>query len=108
MGAVAVAVIVRREREIVETYRDAGATSAEHARTPDELGVPTRVAFDRLVERAVLREVGGGRYFLDEPSWLAMRRMRRRFATVIMVSMAIAALVVAVGGIAAYVIGSSK
>jgi hypothetical protein len=81
MGAAA-AVILRKERDIVNTYRGVGATNPERARSPDELDVPRRVPFDRLVQRAVLRDTGDGRYYLDEPSWEALRGIRRRMALV--------------------------
>lgn len=97
MGAAVAAAVVRRERMIVEAYRDAGAVSPERARAPDELLVHQRIAFRRLVEHAVLREAGGGRYFLDEPSWAAVRGMRRRMALV----MALLVLIIAVGVLAA-------
>lgn len=77
MGA-AVAIIVRKQREIVEVFEGARATSPELARYPDELGIDTTHIFDGLVRRAVLRPVGDGRYYVDEPSWVAMHTMRRR------------------------------
>jgi hypothetical protein len=83
MGAAA-AIIMRRERDIVNTYRGAGATSRERARRPEELDVGHRLVFDRLVRRAVLREAGDGRYYLDEQSWEAVRYIRRRLAIVIL------------------------
>lgn len=93
MGA-AVAVIVRKQREIVEVFEGARATSPELARYPDELGIDASRIFDGLVRRAVLRPVGDGRYYVDEPSWMAMRGTRRRVAT--MMLLALAALVIGV------------
>jgi hypothetical protein len=81
MGAAA-AVLLRREREIVGTYRGAGATSPDRARRPEELDVGQNFAFKRLLQRAVLRDAGDGRYYLDEPSWKALGRMRHRIALV--------------------------
>ena len=78
MGAAVAAVIQRQEREIVDTFRGAGALSAERARDPHELGVSHHLAFDRLVRRAVLRDAGEGKFYLDELSWNALRSMRRR------------------------------
>ena len=80
MAAAAVAVIKRKEREIVNTFRGVGATSPERARDPEELGVKQHLAFDRLAQRAVLREAGDGKYYLDEPSWNAIRSLQRRIA----------------------------
>ncbi|HTE45858.1 MAG TPA: hypothetical protein VK636_11480, partial [Gemmatimonadaceae bacterium] len=74
-----------KERDIVNTYRGAGATTAAAARRADELDVNQHVAFHRLVQRAVLREAGDGRFYLDEPSWHALRRMRHRMAIVMFV-----------------------
>jgi hypothetical protein len=82
MGAAA-AIILRRERDIVNAYRGAGATNPERAVQPEDIGVDRRLVFDRLVRRAVLREAGDGRYYLDEPSWEAIAYVRRRLAIVI-------------------------
>ena len=79
---VAAVVIQRKEREIVNRFRGAGATSATRARDPEELGVDHHLAFRRLTDRAVLRDAGDGKYYLDELSWDAMRRLRRRIALV--------------------------
>jgi hypothetical protein len=87
MGA-AVAVIVRKQREIVEVFEGARATSPELARYPDELGIDASHIFDGLVRRAVLRPVGDGRYYVDEPSWMAMRGTRRRVATMMLLALA--------------------
>lgn len=84
MGA-AVAVIVRKQREIAEVFEGARATSSELARFPDELGIDESHIFRGLVRRAVLRPAGDGRYYLDEPSWVAMNDRRRRVAAVLLV-----------------------
>ena len=96
MAAVA-AVIQRQEREIVNTFRGAGAISPNRARDPDELGVTHHLAFDRLVRRAVLREAGDGKYYLDEPSWNALRSLRRRIAIVMLIVVVVLGVMVAAG-----------
>ena len=101
MGAAAAA-ILRKERDIVNTYRGVGATSPDRARSPDELDVPRRVAFGRLVQRAVLRDTGDGRYYLDEPSWEALRGIRRRMALVIMIVVIGAAVVLIASGVVSF------
>ena len=88
MAAAVAAVIQKQERDIVSTFRGVGATSAERARDPQELGVRYHAAFKRLVRRAVLREAGDGRYYLDELSWEALRSLRRRMAIVMLLVMA--------------------
>ncbi|MEO8200952.1 MAG: hypothetical protein ABI679_10560 [Gemmatimonadota bacterium] len=91
MGAVAAAIIVRKERELVEQFQQARATSAETAQSLTQLGVHDEgVAWRRLTRRAVVREGKPGLYYLDEPSWTALRFIRRRLA-IVMVSLVIVA-----------------
>ncbi len=82
--AAAAAIILRKERDIVQMYRGAGATDASRARDPEELGISYRMPFKLLVKHAVLREAGNGRYYLDEPSWEALRSMRHRIAFIVL------------------------
>jgi hypothetical protein len=99
MGA-AVAIILRKERDIVSTYRGAGAVSPGRARQPEELGLDRRLVFDRLVRRAVLREANDGRYYLDEPSWEALRSTRRRAVMIFaIVALVVVAALVASGAV---------
>ncbi len=86
MGAVVAAVIARRERDIVDAFHSARATDPTTARDPGDVGVHQEVAFRLLVRRAVLRDAGGGRYFLDEPSLQAHRSARRRMLAVVLVA----------------------
>jgi hypothetical protein len=82
MGAVA-AIIMRRQRETVRVFETARATTPDTARDPGELGVEEDVVFRGLVRRAVLRDAGNGRYYLDQLSWEALRSMRHRMALVV-------------------------
>ncbi|MEP6491948.1 MAG: hypothetical protein ABJF01_04690 [bacterium] len=102
MGAAA-AILLRKERDIVDTYRGAGATTVSSARRADELDVDQRLAFHRLVQRAVLREAGDGRFYLDEPSWQALRRLRHRMAIVMFVIV----IAMVVSGVVAFRAGGS-
>jgi hypothetical protein len=77
MSAV-VAVILGKERRMVNRLRMAGATSPAQARTLAELGVSEGLILHRLRDRAVVRHAGPDRYYLDEESWDAVRRSRRR------------------------------
>lgn len=63
---------------MVSVLQTAGAVTPEQARTLEELGIAKGVVLRRLRERAVVRTVGPDRYYLDEPSWEAVRRSRRR------------------------------
>lgn len=73
-----VAVLMAKERRLVNRLRAAGAVSRERARTLEELGITRGVILRRLRERAVVREGAPDRFYLDEPSWAAVRRSRRR------------------------------
>ncbi len=88
MGAAA-AIIIRKERDIVRLYEQAGATSPAAARTPSDVGVHERVAFKILVRRAVLCEVGPDCYYVDVPRWNALRALRRRVAIAVILTLAV-------------------
>ena len=80
MGA-AVAVLIAKERHIVDAFERRGATTVERGCTPDEVGVETgRGAWRRLRERSVVRETspGSGQFYVDLDVWNSLRRMRRR------------------------------
>jgi hypothetical protein len=90
MGAAAAAVAIA-ERRIVEAFENAGATSPATARTPDELGADVQsIGWRRLTSRAIVREAlpGSGLYYLDRPSWQALRRTRMRLLIVLILVLA--------------------
>jgi hypothetical protein len=74
----AVAVILIREKHVVGAFERAGATVPERAVSLDSLGVSNGNAVRRLRDHAVLREAGAAQFYLDVPTWQALRRMRRR------------------------------
>jgi hypothetical protein len=79
MGAGLVAVVVIKERHVAQAFERAGVTSAERAVAPEELGIGMHgIGWRRLTTRAIVREAAPGRFYLDVPSWLAMRRVRRQ------------------------------
>jgi hypothetical protein len=88
MTAAAVAIVIRREREVVEACRRAGAISAATARPLRDLGLSESRGVDRLKDRAVLRMGAPGTWYLDEPAFEALRRMRHRLILVLMVASA--------------------
>ena len=93
MGAPAIAAILRlRENEVVDDFRAAGATSPATAQSYDSLGIGETLAIRRLHNRAVIREASPGMYYLDEEVWAAVRRTRRRLATVMMSILALVVL----------------
>jgi hypothetical protein len=86
MGAAVAAVIAARERQTVEVFRAAGATSPASARLVSDLGVdPDGIGMRRLREHAVIRQAQPGLYYLDEEVWQALRRMRRRIVLVMLI-----------------------
>jgi len=98
MGAAAiVAVMRRREREVVDDFRAVGATSRETAQSYTAIGLGESLGLRRLRERAVICEAAPGTYYLDEEVWTAVRRTRRRIATVLLVILALFLLGVLAG-----------
>src|SRR5215467_2206967 len=98
MGAAAAAIIIKREKDLVEHFRNAGATSPQRAQTPGALGVEDdNLIWRILVKGAVIREAAAGAYYLDEPSWEALGRRRRRMAIIIGVFMIALAVVLFFG-----------
>ena len=81
---VVAAAIIRRERDLVARFVAAGATSPTTARTLAEIGADPGLTLDRLKRRAVVREASPGLYYIDEPSWIALRSLGRRLALVVL------------------------
>ena len=97
MGAeVAAIVVLRKQRDIVDHFRTAGATSAAAARTIDELGVDTGLVWSGMLRRAVVREASPGRFFLDEPTWEGLRRGRQFRVRILLGVLVVFAVVAAV------------
>lgn len=92
MGSTAAAVVLLRERQIVERFQHAAATAPDRARTPSELGVHGGIAFERLRSRAVLREAAPQAFYLDEARWAALRRLRRRLVALLLILLGVAIL----------------
>jgi hypothetical protein len=83
MSAPAIAAVIRRrEREVVDDFRRAGATSPTTAKSLAEVGLEESWPVRRLQRRAVIREPQPGIFYLDEEVWAAVRRTRRRVALV--------------------------
>ncbi|HWG09963.1 MAG TPA: hypothetical protein VN693_00480 [Rhodanobacteraceae bacterium] len=91
-ASAAAAAVIAREKRIVREFREAGATSADKAVAAQDIGVHGRVAFKRLVEHAVLREAGNGRFYLDEQKWQALRRLRLRIVLIMLLLVALVGL----------------
>jgi hypothetical protein len=93
MGAAAAAAILVKERHVVDAFQRARATSPERAVVPEDIGVDlTGVGGRRLLRHAVVRATPSGLYYLDEPTWIALRSSRRRMVFVLLVVVGLAAL----------------
>jgi hypothetical protein len=99
MGAAVAAVLIRREKEVVDDFRAAGATSRDTAQSYTAIGLGQSLGLKRLRDRAVIREAAPGTYYLDEEVWTAIRRTRRRIATALLSILAFLLLGVVVGTI---------
>jgi hypothetical protein len=98
MGAPAVAAILRRrEQQVVDDFRAAGALSPASAQSYVAIGLGDSLAIKRLRNRAVIREAAPGNYYLDEEVWAAVRRTRQRVATVVISILALVLLGVVLG-----------
>ena len=98
MGAPAVAAILRkREQEVIDDFRAAGATSPDRAQSYQAIGLGDTLAIKRLRNRAVIREAAPGLYYLDEEVWSAVQRTRQRLVITLLSVIALVALGVLLG-----------
>jgi hypothetical protein len=84
MGAAVIAAAMRRrEQEVIDDFRAAGAISPDRAQSYTAIGLGDTLALRRLRNRAVIREAAPGAYYLDEEVWSAVRRTRHRLLAVV-------------------------
>ena len=76
--------ILRRERHVVRRFQEGRALSPATARSLDELHVRHGSGLRRLRHRAVIREAGAERFYLDEEVWQALGHMRRRVSIAVL------------------------
>lgn len=95
-----IAVMLAQQAKLARHFRDAGATSAEHALRRDASPPHLLGAIDALLARGVLHDDGRGGLFLDEAAWRASQRVR---VSRLGLGLLVAALVVA--GVAIATIG---
>jgi hypothetical protein len=90
MGAAVIAAAIRRrEQEVIDDFRAAGATTPDRAQSYVAIGLGDSLALRRLRNRAVIREAAPGSYYLDEEVWAAVRRTRFRLVTTMMLILGI-------------------
>lgn len=91
MGATAAAIIIRKERDLVAHFQQERAVSSATAKSLAAMRIDESLALRRLREHAVIREAAPGTFYLDEPSWWALSRTRRRMlAILLLIALALA------------------
>ena len=85
MGATAVAVMIRHEKDIVKVFRSAGAVNAAAARPLGALGLDESRHLARLQRAHVVRSGPPGTWYLDEATWAERMLKRRRIGLVMLV-----------------------
>ena len=98
MGAAVIAAAMRRrEQEVIDDFRAAGATAPDKAQPYTAIGRGERLAVRRLRNRAVIREAAPGVFYLDEEVWAAVRRTRRRLVTTLLLVLAVVLIGISLG-----------
>jgi hypothetical protein len=85
----AAAVIAMRRRRLVRRFREAGATSPEHAVPLEAIGERHNWIFDRMAQAGVFLRVSDGRYYMVEAAASDYRhrcRVRALVMTVVLAS----------------------
>ncbi len=90
-GPIGPALIARKRRQLLATFRTQGATTPASARTLEELGLDRGMLVRIQEYRHVLQDVGDGRYYLDEAREAAVSKTRRLVLGIVVV-VAIAAV----------------
>lgn len=62
-------VIMARQRDLVDRFRDAGATSATSAKSLAEIGIEPTFMFSRMSARGVFVPAGNDRWWFDTAAW---------------------------------------
>ena len=96
MGATAVAVMVRHEKDVVRAFEAAAATSAVAAKPLGALDLEESRHFERLRRHGVIKPGAPGTWYLDQHAWASRQHLRRRIALV-MLAVALFALALGLG-----------
>jgi hypothetical protein len=77
-----IAIVVRKQKEVVAAFRRERATSAIKAVPLASLGIGSGNTFKHLQRLDVIRSNGAGLFYLDEVSWEVFWKERRRLALI--------------------------
>jgi hypothetical protein len=64
MSAAVVAILATRKKYI-RNFKIAGATSVQTAIKPEDHGIKKGIVFNGLVRQGMVKDAGGGKYYLD-------------------------------------------
>ncbi|MBP6570443.1 MAG: hypothetical protein KA226_03420 [Gemmatimonadales bacterium] len=98
LGPIGPAIVARKRRQLIATFRTHGATSPASARTLKELGLGHGMLVRIQEHRQVLVEVGEGRFYLDEAREAAVSRTRRLMLGAVVLVVAIGAMLLSQWG----------
>jgi len=84
MGATAVAVMVRHEKDIVKVFQSSGAVSAATAKPLGALGLDESRHLERLQRHEVIRKGAPGTWYFDQATWTERMQKRRRIGLVLL------------------------
>jgi hypothetical protein len=89
-------IIMNRQRDLVDRFRDAGATSPGAAKSLSEIGVESSFMFSRMSSRGVFVQAGGDRWWFDAAAWNRYRdRQWKRLVVGAIVIIAVSVVFVA-------------
>ncbi len=87
--------VMNRQRDLVDRFRAAGATSASAARPLAEIGVEASFMFSRMSARGVFVPAGEDRWWFDAAAWNRYRdRQWKRLVAGALVILVVCALFV--------------
>jgi hypothetical protein len=96
----AIAMSMKKERDVRDAFRAAGATTPVNAMSLEAVGIEETMAVRRLKRRAVIREAAPGLFYFDEDVYLAVSSMRRRIALLLVGTLVLMILVLTWGTVA--------
>jgi hypothetical protein len=91
---------MKKERDVRDAFRAAGATTPANAMSLETIGIEETMAVRRLKRRAVIREAAPGLFYFDEDVYLAVSSTRRRIALLLVGTLVLMILVLTWGTVA--------
>jgi len=92
-AAAALALVARREHQVVAAFREKRATSGPTARKLRELGLNDSRVLRALITAEIIRKAGPERYFLNEVAWTARPQPKIPVRTVVIVALVLTIII---------------